>query len=74
MKNKEKLIISINTLLSIKYIYFGTETSSEVIFGLNELLEFLEDEYDTEITMRFKEYDPQHNEKVVEYLQNDWIN
>jgi hypothetical protein len=40
---------------------------------LNELLDWLEEEYDTTISMRFEEDSNGQNEKVLEYLENDWI-
>ena len=69
MKSKEKILKSMSTLL----YSWGSDTPPEVIWGLNELLDWLEEEYDTTIDMRFQEDDGEQNEKVLSYLENDWI-
>lgn len=51
MKNKSLLIAAIETLL----FSWGMDTPPEAIWGLNELLDFIENEYDVSIPERFQE-------------------
>jgi hypothetical protein len=70
MKNKKQFLVSINTLM----YSWGSEAPAEVIWGLNELLDWLEDEYNMHIPMRFQEDNVDNkNEELIQYLEDNLI-
>jgi len=51
LKNPEELLEAMDTLLNS----WGSETPSEAIWGLNEIVDWLEKEYNVTIEKRFDE-------------------
>lgn len=68
MKNKEGLIKSLSTL----FWSFGSEPPAEVIWGANDLIDWIEKEFGVKIENRFSE-DPddmhQDYEAVIEEIK-----
>ena len=60
MKGIEKLLKSLGTL----FYSWGSDTPPEVYWGCNELLEWIETEYDINIGMRFDEENLNYEEVV----------
>jgi hypothetical protein len=58
MENIEEFISSIDTLLHS----WGSDTPQEVIWGLNEMVDWLEHEYNVTISTRFS--DPYANDAI----------
>ena len=73
MKRKREFIESIKTLL----YSWGSDTPPEAIWGLNELIDWFEKEYNTKIKHRFAELDEEDDiytedyDLVIEELECD---
>jgi len=57
---------------SIKTLLFtwGSEAPAEVIWGLNEMIEWLEQEYNIKIDGRFEEYCEEAHEPMLKELES----
>jgi hypothetical protein len=63
--NIEKFINSINTL----FFSWGSDTPTEVYWGVNELLDWYEKEFNIELGIRF---DRDNYEEVIEAIRNSY--
>lgn len=68
MNEKELFINAIETL----YDSWGSDTPSEVVWGINKLLEWYESEYDVELNVELNEplYYEENIEEVIEVIRN----
>ena len=69
MKEKDLFIKSIETLLNS----WGSDTPDEVIWGLNEMLDWFEKEYNVQLNIRFMESREMFDENLEETEGGDYV-
>jgi len=66
MKDKKKFMDAVKTLL----FSWGSDAPAEVVWGLNEMVEWLETEHNIKIDGRFEEYCELAHEPMLKELES----
>jgi len=66
MKDKKKFMDAVKTLL----FSWGSDAPAEVVWGLNEMVEWAEKEFGVTINGRFEEYCEQAHEPMLKELES----